>query len=201
MPVVDVTPDPRPEQRIVADQQEWGRIYMLKYGPCRVTGEFEQGRTIDLAHLVSRAQRGDDVPDNIIPLRHDLHMILHDHSPGWEEIAHAVRHSLTPAETAYIVAKKSRWWLNKMYPKGDEKLCASCRKRLESDEEKAERKSQPPRPRKRWVVTVPDDAEDGADVLDTLVEAHRQRLASVLGWDNDVGAYYVVVSALSEALQ
>ena len=189
-----VTPDPRPEARIVATEDEWHGIVAQKMGPCRVTGETTG---LDMAHLVSRAQRGDDVPDNIIPLRHDLHMILHDHSPGWEEVAHAIRHSLTPAETTYVVAKKSRWWLNRMYPKGDTNLCDRCKRPVK---EKTLKELSEPRKRKRWVVTVPDDAEDGADVLDTLVQAHRDRLSKQLGWDEGVGSYFVLAAVLSEGL-
>ena len=189
--------DPKPDARIVASADEWHGIVGQKFGPCRVTGE-TTGH-IDMAHLVSRGQRGDDIPDNLIPLRHDLHMILHDHSPGWEEIAHAIRHSLTPAETAYIVSKKSRWWLNKTYPKGDVSLCARC-KRVMDAAERPQEAPQAPRKRKRYVITVPDDAEDGADVLDALIDLHRARLAPELGWTDDVPPYYVLAAVLAGAL-
>jgi hypothetical protein len=52
--------------------------------------------------------------------------------------------------------------------------------------------------RKSWRILVPDDAEDGADVLDTLVDD----LGLVLGIEPDgTGRYYVVVPALYYAHQ
>ena len=60
------TPDPKPDARIVATKEEWQAICDLKDGPCRIgSGSY----WVDHAHLVSRAQGGGDVPDNIIPLR------------------------------------------------------------------------------------------------------------------------------------
>src|SRR4029077_12562639 len=48
--------------------------------------------------------------------------------------------------------------------------------------------------RKTWPVKVPDDSEDGADVLDVLVED----LALILGYDPSASArYYVLAAALA----
>jgi len=52
------------------------------------------------------------------------------------------------------------------------------------------------RRRKTWTVKVPDDAEDGAEILDILVDD----LALVLGYDPGPSArYYVLVPALVSA--
>lgn len=54
------------------------------------------------------------------------------------------------------------------------------------------------RRRKTWTVKVPDDAEDGAEILDTLVDD----LSIVLGTGDDSGArYYTLVPALVYAQQ
>jgi len=54
------------------------------------------------------------------------------------------------------------------------------------------------RRRKSWRILVPDDAEDGAEVLDTLVDD----LGLVLGIEPDgTGRYYVIVPALYYAHQ
>lgn len=56
--------------------------------------------------------------------------------------------------------------------------------------------SAPARRRKTWVVNVPDDSEDGAEVLDTLIDD----LALVLGYDPGPSArYFVLVPALVSA--
>lgn len=54
----------------------------------------------------------------------------------------------------------------------------------------------PGRRRKTWTVPVPDGDEDGAAILDTLVDD----LALVLGYGQDAGArYYVLVPTLTYA--
>lgn len=180
-----VTPDWRPVARKDASRDEWARIVTEKMGPCRVSGDLHG---IDYAHYVSRSQRGDDVPANIFPLSHDLHMRYHDRSPGWEEIAAAIRHSMTPVEKAYVIAKKSRAWLDRMYPPGDLDLCAKCRKPLRS---KITR--EPARKRKYWKLLVPADCEDGAVVLDSLVESAREKIGRAVGTPE----YYSLCEALA----
>jgi hypothetical protein len=55
-----------------------------------------------------------------------------------------------------------------------------------------------PRRRKSWIVKVPDDHEDGADVLDTLVDD----LAPLLGIDPTAsGRYHVLIPVLVHAHQ
>lgn len=54
------------------------------------------------------------------------------------------------------------------------------------------------RRRKSWVVNVPDDAEDGAEILDALVED----IGLTLGKDPAAsGRYYIVLPALYHAVQ
>ncbi len=107
-----VTPDPRPEARHVANQREWAEIAVVKHGPCRACGSLN----IELHHLVPRSQRGSDVASNIIPLCSRCHQLIHVRGVAWDEIAGAVRRSLAPDEIAYVLAKKSRYWLDRMYP-------------------------------------------------------------------------------------
>ena len=58
----------------------------------------------------------------------------------------------------------------------------------------------PKRPRKSWTIKVPDDTEDGAAVLDELVEG----CAMILGreeYTSQLKRYYIVVEALAFLLQ
>lgn len=72
-------------------------------------------------------------------------------------------------------------------------FCGQNRRRRSSSPATAGR-----RRRKSWLIKVPDDAEDGADVLDTLIDD----LALVVGVDpTATGRYYVVVMALVFAQQ
>lgn len=186
-------PDFKPVQRVDASRDEWARIVNEKHGPCRVTGEV---KNVDMAHYVARSQRGDDVPDNVFPLRHDLHMLWHDRGKGWEEIAHAIRHAMTPAEKRYVIAKKSRFWLDKNYPAGDADLCASCRK-----PKNAVTRLEPAARRKRWSILVPADGEDGAAVLDALVDACAAELLEDLGYEDGTPRYFPLCAVLTDWLQ
>lgn len=192
------SPDPKPESRHVADREQWDRIVFAKAGPCRGCGA--PGESFH--HLVPRSLRGDDVEANVIPLcghgTRGCHGALENHTGGWEEVAHAVRHSLTPLEVAYVKTKKSKAWLERYYPAGGS-LCARCKRPLSASEKPQEGLSEP-RKRKRWQMSIPDDAEDGAEVMDGLIEACRLRLKESLGHDGDVPPYYVVVPVLADWL-
>src|SRR5438105_14697900 len=63
---------PRRYRRKVASPKQWQAIIAAKQGPCRVCcdpcSNGSQFGRIQFHHLVSRAQNGDDVEDNIVPL-------------------------------------------------------------------------------------------------------------------------------------
>lgn len=188
---MSVTTDFKSPGRIVATRDEWERIVLAKAGPCRSCGA--PGESFH--HVVAKSLRGDDLPANIIPLCGDgtrgCHGALETHSPGWEEVAHAVRASLTPLELAYVRAKKGAHWLDRYLPAGGT-LCPRCRKA-------AKPRTEPARRRKNFTVKVPDDEqENGAQVLAALIDHHRQRLTPVLGMDEGTPDYYVLVAALAE---
>ena len=65
-------------RRKVASPKQWQAIIAAKQGPCRVCvqpiGNGYDLEPVELHHLVSRAQGGDDLEDNIVP----LHRFCHD---------------------------------------------------------------------------------------------------------------------------
>lgn len=195
MPVAVATPDPKPAGRHVEDRDGWEQIVLEKAGPCRGC----EGQAQSFHHLVPRSLRGDDTAANVVPLcghgTTGCHGALENHTGGWEQIAHAVRHSLSPLELQYIVAKKSRSWLDRYYPAGEAGLCERCKRPKRSQEPRSA-----PRRRKRWIVTVPDDGEDGAAVLDGLVDAARPLVAEALDYAADVPAYFVLSAVLADWL-
>jgi hypothetical protein len=75
--------------------------------------------------------------------------------------------------------------------------CGQARRR------RSQRQGPPPggrRRRKNWLVSVPDDAEDGADILDTFVDD----LAQLLGageWDERNRRYWTLTRALTWIIQ
>lgn len=181
-----VTPDPKPASRHVASREEWDQIVLAKAGPCRGCG----GQGESFHHLVPRSLRGDDVEANLVPVcghgTAGCHGALENHVGGWEEIAHAVRHSLTPLELQYVAAKKGRGWLDRYYPAGDTTLCSRCRRPVRAVDRDA------PRRRRRYSFKVPDDAENGAELLDSLIDAARLDL----GREPDTPAYFVLCDVL-----
>lgn len=90
--------------RIVATYSEWQTIREEKRGPCRCCG-YTRSR-MNLHHLISRAQLGDDVPDNCVPLcgsgTEGCHESVHMRKPIALQLLAA---SLTDAEYAYVVGK------------------------------------------------------------------------------------------------
>ncbi len=178
-------PDPKAAARHVATREEWKDLVREKAAPCRVCGSLIG---LEMHHLVNRSQQGDDVADNLIPLCIAHHGLItrRDHAT-----AHAVRASLTPEEAAYCAAKKSWAWLDERYPEGGGVLCSRCKRPVRAQEPRSA-----PRKRSRWQCSVPDDEEDGAAILDELIQSARERLAPLMGWSGDVAAYYVLVAVL-----
>jgi hypothetical protein len=84
---------------------------------------------LNRAHLVGKGQRGDDVLNNLIPLGGSgttgCHGIQTSRNPGLncsgvyttiEQVLTAIRRTMLPQERQYIIAKKSRAWLETSYP-------------------------------------------------------------------------------------
>lgn len=80
----------------------------------------------------------------------------------------------------------------------DDSLCPECQRPLKRPKETGEKKEDAKR-RKTWAITVPDDTdEDGALVLDTLVE----ECAKLFGREGEGKLrYYVVAQALALIIQ
>lgn len=106
-------------RRIVASPKQWAAIVTAKQGPCRVCLDpAANGRMygrIEFHHLVSRAQLGDDVPDNIVPLCPDCHLSVTSNNPV--PLA-ALAASLTDGEYAYVIGKLGEAALERLYGVG-----------------------------------------------------------------------------------
>ena len=86
-------------------------------------------------------------------------------------------------------------------PSGSVSACETCGRPLTPDKPKRAKREKP-RNRAAITVNVPkDERENGAEVLEELIQAHRERLAPQLGWDANVPAYFVLTAVLAEALQ
>jgi hypothetical protein len=197
-------PDPRPSSRYVATSSEWEDIVRFKSGPCRGCGGASL-LPVTYHHLVPKSLGGDDVPGNVLPLcghgTTGCHGAIENHTRGWEAIASAVRDSLTPLELQYSLAKKGKHWLERYLPH-DPVLCAKCAKPVRADAASSSddvRERLPARRKKEWTMEVPDDTEQGWDVLQTLSDG----LAVDLGFNDErsrLRRYHAVVAALTFAM-
>lgn len=107
----EVRSDPKPPARIVDKT-------VIPAGPtrCVVTGATEG---LTRFHLISRAQGGSDVPENMVWVEAFTHDGFHAGSPLQRyEIGHAVRIALGSEHLDYITAHpRGGWeWLEKHFP-------------------------------------------------------------------------------------
>lgn len=113
--MTDVTPDPksrsltrgrRKYRRIVASPRRWQAIADAKLGPCRICGsQGSNGRLyghIQLHHVVSRQDGGDDVEANIVPLCPVDHTYVTQRDRGACLVLIA---ALEPEEWAYMIER------------------------------------------------------------------------------------------------
>jgi predicted restriction endonuclease len=90
-------------RRKVASPKQWQAIIAAKRGRCRVcvqVGDW-QVNAVQYHHVVSRADGGDDVPDNIVPLCWTHHAMVSRGQP----VCKSLLASLSDAEYAYMVDK------------------------------------------------------------------------------------------------
>lgn len=104
--------DQKPPPRIEADWSDWVELRREKLGPCRVCTQ----RGDELHHIVprGRAKRGggDDIADNLVGLCRACHRLVENRDP-WARSLLGQR--LTVAERAYVVGKRSAYWLERNY--------------------------------------------------------------------------------------
>ena len=96
-------------RRKVASPKQWQAIYEAKKGPCRVC--FKRG-TIQMHHLVSRQDGGDDVADNIVPICPEDHDALTRRVPA---ISRLLLGHLSDAEYGYMVERGGTDYLRRAY--------------------------------------------------------------------------------------
>jgi hypothetical protein len=73
---------------------------------------------------------------------------------------------------------------------------------VEGKPKKKKRAKQPARAKAVYSIRVPkDEAENGYEVLSTLIDEVREKYGPELGWSETAPPYFVVVAALVRALQ
>jgi 5-methylcytosine-specific restriction endonuclease McrA len=102
-----------------ATKDEWARIVKQKVGPCRVCCDpISNGHgfpVVEFHHLVSRAQGGDDVADNVIPLCNPCHEQVTRRNPV--DLG-CIRVSMTDGEYAYVVGKLGEGGMERLFGVG-----------------------------------------------------------------------------------
>ena len=109
-----VKTDPKPRKRYRASKEEWADMHLAFRGSrCWVC---KWRAFTELHHILSRAQRGDDVVINIAPLCSEDHRRITDNEPA---ALAALRSNLNPANLSYLQDRLGdRWeaWLDRKYP-------------------------------------------------------------------------------------
>lgn len=101
-------------RRKIAGPKQWQALVAEKAGPCRIChwGWATGYGALEMHHLVSRAQRGDDVADNLIPLCAVHHLAV---TTGDSAALQRVALTLTDAERAYIVGKLGEGGMERLF--------------------------------------------------------------------------------------
>ena len=115
----DVTPFPKSVQlargvrryrRKVASPNQLQAISAAKMGPCRVCST--RSPVMELHHLVTREDFGDDVPENIVPVCSPCHGAI---TRRVEPVARLLLSRLSDAEYAYIVQRGGEDYFERAY--------------------------------------------------------------------------------------
>jgi len=102
--------DPKMPARIRANSAAWKKLRTECYGPCLICGDAWR---VELHHVISRAQGGDDVPANLVPLCAEHHRRITEHV-GLARVD--LRHSFSPETIRYCVMKVGAARFDSMYP-------------------------------------------------------------------------------------
>lgn len=103
-------------RRTVASPRQWQAIIAAKQGPCRACVNVQRngcdtGR-IEFHHVVARADGGDDVGDNIVPLHGECHYRI---TKRVHLVSRRMLESLTDAEYAYMVERGGEDYAERAY--------------------------------------------------------------------------------------
>lgn len=112
----DVTPDPRPPRRYKATFEEWKQIREhFADSTCVSCGLAYQ----HLHHVAfKKADRGDDIVENLAPMCFSCHDRFHGRAPRWERIAAAIRTYVWSRQSRlnYVLGKMGRDKFDARYP-------------------------------------------------------------------------------------
>jgi hypothetical protein len=128
------------------------------------------------AHHRQLRRGGDDSPSNLLYVSAVLHEWIQTHPAEARELGWIVSQYEDPSEVVVTIPDELPT------PK------------------KSRKKPDPTRPKTRFLVHAPADAENGVEVLTTLMDAAREKLVKELNWKDDVGAYFVLVAVLHDWL-
>lgn len=102
--------DPKPPARVRANSAAWKKLHADCWGPCLICGDTWR---VELHHLVPRAQGGDDIKANLVPLCAEHHRRVTEHV-GLTCVD--LRQSLSPEHIRYCVDKVGAERFEKSYP-------------------------------------------------------------------------------------
>lgn len=100
-------------------------------------------------------------------------------------------------ETHPEAARELGWWVDSWQDPKTVPVTIPDELPLKRNANKRKDDPEKPRPKATVGIKVPSDArENGAEILQTLIEECRQAIKEHLGYQDDVPAYFVLVSVL-----
>ena len=102
---------PKRYRRKVASAKQWEALSAAKMGPCRVCSA-RTPTVMQLHHLVTRNDFGDDIADNLVPVCWDCHEALHKRAAA---ICRLLLSRLSDAEYAYMVQRGGEDYAEREY--------------------------------------------------------------------------------------
>lgn len=102
---------PKRYRRKVASPKQWQAISAAKFGPCRICWS-RSPVYIELHHLVTREDFGDDVADNLVPVCGECHDAV---TRRVETICRLLLSRLSDAEYAYMVQRGGEDYAERAY--------------------------------------------------------------------------------------
>ena len=125
-------------------------------------------------HRKRRSQGGTDDPVNILEVTPEIHDWIHGNPEQAYELGWLVKSHDEPAEVSVKLPNL-----------------------LKVKKERKPRAKEKARDRENVQIRVPkDERENGAGILDDLLEQAKERLAPIMGWEDDVSSYFVLVAVL-----
>lgn len=160
--------------------------------PATICERCRERPAVHTHHRQLVSQGGDDSPENTVRVCLECHQWIHDNP---RDAAAAGWIVLSWQQAAEVVAEPLEHDHKAVAP-GER--CPVCHRRVPKP------KDVPAEPRHRATISVKvpaDERENGAQLWDERIQYGRDLLCEAMGWEPDVGVYYVAMALFDKGLE